>query len=500
MRLLILGLLLFSGNIVNGQTSLQQINLQYGQYNVGFEHYQLQDVSRTYRMVNEYNTEVVARPISVSIWYPSKENATDKNPLKILNYFEVLKQEEEWPHLPNEHLLNWFYYPNTPDNNNHLVETTKAYKSLNPADKKFPVVVYTPSYQASSVENFGLCEYLASHGYVVLASPSIGTVNRWFSNNNAKEMETQSRDVEFLLQHLLTLSYTDKNRVALAGFSFGGLSNTITQMRNDNIKAVVSLDGTERYQYPLLQQSPFFANEQLDVPYIHMAQKDIPENVLQQDKLDKGINTRFTLYDSITNSKAYKIKFHNLTHSHFSTMGVLFQPRDPRQDKSDTKIMESYAKLCKTTLHFLNAYLMDDKKVLNHLKAIDNDLMSFQSKDPETEAFGFEEFHTLMKRAKYNNLYTLYTTTKKEHTDLSVPEGALNTLGLKLTFNPGYGQQGIAVLQFATQLYPQSSNLYDSLAEAYLYLGDKKNARINFKKSLELNAANQNAINRLKQL
>jgi len=49
-------------------------------------------------------------------------------------------------------------------------------------------------------------------------------------------------------------------------------------------------------------------------------------------------------------------------------------------------------------------------------------------------------------------------------------------------------------------LYPQSSNVYDSLGEAYLANGDKDLAAINYKKSLELDPHNQNAASILKKL
>jgi len=52
----------------------------------------------------------------------------------------------------------------------------------------------------------------------------------------------------------------------------------------------------------------------------------------------------------------------------------------------------------------------------------------------------------------------------------------------------------------ATKLYPNSANLFDSLAEGYLYVGNKSKAIESFEKSLELNSQNQNAIDRLKQL
>ena len=50
------------------------------------------------------------------------------------------------------------------------------------------------------------------------------------------------------------------------------------------------------------------------------------------------------------------------------------------------------------------------------------------------------------------------------------------------------------------EFYPESANTYDSLAEAYMKSGDNKLAIINYKKSLELNPNNSNAVERLKVL
>src|SRR5690606_15669259 len=136
-----------------------------------------------------------------------------------------------------------------------------------------------------------------------------------------RDIETQARDVEFLIKEAGKYPMVDYDKIAIIGFSFGGLSNIIVQNRNDRVKAIVSLDGTERYQYGLLTKSPFFDALNMDVPYIHMAQKDIPETVLKEDKIDATVNTEFQLYDSISKSKVYRLKFHNLTHSHFSTLG-----------------------------------------------------------------------------------------------------------------------------------------------------------------------------------
>ncbi len=505
MRFTFLSVLFLSTSLTFAQTSLQQINLEHGTYAVGFHHYMAIDSTRTYSQYYEFTNEKVARPMHISLWYPVERPDKLINPLRIMDYFEILKEEEEWAHLPNDQILNWFYYANSPENQKHLLELTSAYAHSNFGQGQYPKVIYAPSYQASSIENFALCEYLASHGFVVIAGPSRGTENRWFSQNNAKEMETQARDAEFLMAEAGKYAFNDHDKIALMGFSFGGLANIIVQNRNDNVKAVISLDGTERYQYDLLNESPFFNPQKIDVPYMHFAQKAIPETVLREDMLDASINTRFQLFDSIENSNAYRLRLHNLTHYQFSTLGVLFGERDPRQDRSDAEVMESYKLAATFALNFLKANLNQDKAAQASLReALDGntpqELLSATSKYQKKVEFTFLDFNDIASNRHYENLQQLYDSAKLAHPTFIIPEAHLNTLGLQLVFKPNSSEQGIAVLVLASRLYPTSANIFDSLAEAYLFVGDLENAQTNFEKSLTLNPNNENAIARLKQL
>lgn len=507
MRLLaVVILILFQVGLVFGQTSLKEINLENGDYALGFKHYRAFDSTRTYQRIFDWNNKSTPRPIPISVWYPADNPPEKTKAMSISDYMEILKEEEEWEYLPNDQILNWFYYPNSEANQNHLKERVTAQYGVKPAKGKFPVVVYAPSYQASSIENFALCEYLASHGYVVISSPSRGTENRFFEGGTPKDLETQARDIEFLIKEVHKLPYAEMNQMATMGFSFGGLSNVLSQMRNKNIKAIVSLDGSIKYQFDTLKKSPFFNMDKVDVPFIHMAQKNIPEQVLVEDKIDPELNSKFEFYDSLTNSKAYQLKFHNLTHSYFTTLGVLFQPRDQRQDKKDSEIMESYGLVSLYTLKFLNAFLKNDPSATKFLNnepsqnGIARDLLDYQTKEPQEGVFGFNDFNERAAKQNYKDLHALYESILKEHPSLELPEGKLNNLGLQLVFNPKTSAYGIDVFLLATTLYPNSSNLYDSLAEAYLFLGDTDNAIVSFQKSLELNPQSQNAIDRLKQL
>lgn len=88
-------------------------------------------------------------------------------------------------------------------------------------------------------------------------------------------------------------------------------------------------------------------------------------------------------------------------------------------------------------------------------------------------------------------------TTQANAYDFS--EDELNTLGYRL-LEAKKLKEAIAVFQLNVEAYPQSGNVYDSLAEAYMDNGDKELAITNYRKSLELNPANKNAVEMLKRL
>jgi Tfp pilus assembly protein PilF len=56
------------------------------------------------------------------------------------------------------------------------------------------------------------------------------------------------------------------------------------------------------------------------------------------------------------------------------------------------------------------------------------------------------------------------------------------------------------VFKFNVSVNPDSSNAYDSLAEAYMKAGDKERSMENYRKSLEKDPANDNAKEKLKEL
>ena len=81
--------------------------------------------------------------------------------------------------------------------------------------------------------------------------------------------------------------------------------------------------------------------------------------------------------------------------------------------------------------------------------------------------------------------------------DFSEPE--LNLLGYYL-LKQGRTSDAVQIFALNVEAYPSSSNGYDSLGEAWLAAGDTSKAVANYKRSLELDAGNQNAAQLLQRL
>lgn len=84
-------------------------------------------------------------------------------------------------------------------------------------------------------------------------------------------------------------------------------------------------------------------------------------------------------------------------------------------------------------------------------------------------------------------------------TTYNFDEGELNALGYQLIRKKEF-QEAIRVLQLNVEAYPQSSNVYDSLGEAYLDDGNKPQAIANYQKAIERNPKNRGSIAMLQKL
>jgi tetratricopeptide (TPR) repeat protein len=78
-------------------------------------------------------------------------------------------------------------------------------------------------------------------------------------------------------------------------------------------------------------------------------------------------------------------------------------------------------------------------------------------------------------------------------------EEVLNELGYQLLYINRY-KDALKIFKLNVAEYPQAFNPYDSLGEAYMIVGIKSLALKYYKKSLELNPQNINAVQMIEQM
>lgn len=99
-----------------------------------------------------------------------------------------------------------------------------------------------------------------------------------------------------------------------------------------------------------------------------------------------------------------------------------------------------------------------------------------------------------------DNIKSHYAELKKNQAnEYNFSENQLNQLGYHYLGNDKV-DYAAAIFKLNVELFPKSSNVYDSYGEALLKQGDKEKAIENYKKSVEINPANEGGINVLKEL
>jgi CubicO group peptidase (beta-lactamase class C family) len=104
----------------------------------------------------------------------------------------------------------------------------------------------------------------------------------------------------------------------------------------------------------------------------------------------------------------------------------------------------------------------------------------------------------LMKRG-FENAPQVVSELKKNDARFELTEEDVNAWGYKLVEQKQVAQ-AIEIFKLNVSLYPQSWNVYDSLAEAYENVGDKSSSVKNYERSLAMNPKNDHAVERLKAL
>ena len=104
----------------------------------------------------------------------------------------------------------------------------------------------------------------------------------------------------------------------------------------------------------------------------------------------------------------------------------------------------------------------------------------------------------MMKSVKKGTQSQVYKEAKKKYSQVTF-EATLNNLGYDYILADELSD-AIKILKLNTIEHPNSFNVFDSLGEAYMLNGDTELSIKNYKKSIELNPENNNAIQMIKKM
>ncbi|HEY2819541.1 MAG TPA: hypothetical protein VGJ06_00760 [Candidatus Acidoferrum sp.] len=227
----------------------------------------------------------------------------------------------------------------------------------------YPVLVYAPSDSSVSWENADLCEYLASYGYVVLASPSIGLSTRDMTDDLAG-INTQASDISFLITYARSLPDTDSSETAVVSWSWGGISSLFAAARDPRIDALVSMDGSMRYYPGLVKRAGDIHPERMTIPLLFFTRNISLEN-LENDGVPPADQIGPNVLNAWVHGDLLTVNMLGMAHPEFSSM---FQRRESAQRFAENQVADygrddantNYAWVALYTLKFLDARLKHD--------------------------------------------------------------------------------------------------------------------------------------------
>jgi pimeloyl-ACP methyl ester carboxylesterase len=347
--------------------------VEWGSNAVGLKVVEQYDRERLFRSrLDEAGNPVTGervRPLQTLIWYPAEKGS--QSSMTAGDYLALAATEMS------------FGNPQTTPSGKYwagalgtrVTEAMHSVRDAKPLARKYPVIIYSPSFSSIAWENADLCEYLASFGYVVIAAPGMG-VNTRESTHDLEDAEAQAADVSFLIGFAHSLPDTDMTRIAAMGFSWGGLADVLAAAHDDRIDALVSLDGSERYFPGIVKASGYADPEKMKIPLIYFEEAD--QSVESEDQITSRFHSGGpSVLNAWEHGDLFTARMLGMFHPAFYSFSYrhsrLWQNEVPNNlqiadyDYNDCLLQFSW--VMRYTRAFFDGYLKNDSAALAMLKA-----------------------------------------------------------------------------------------------------------------------------------
>ena len=326
-------------------------------YEAGFKIIRSVDTSRIYKPGTDTSNYLHLRPLDIDIWYPAKSSGTDSVLLfrdilglleKRANYYTASNAGNGITGQIAKSLCEGF---RCSDTTKLLNFKTESFKDAAPVENKFPLVIYLCAYNGMSFENFTLFEALTRKGFIVVSISSIG---RYPGDMTMKKEDLlqQVDDAVASLDVLKRSSNIDFSKIAIIGYSWGGLAGSILANRIPHAACLVSLDGSEFHHYGEAKDenadfndtrnSQEFTNMSLSIPYLRLESSPLSDTA-REDSV-------YNFSEKLTNEKVI-FKIDSTQHEDFSCLPIVVR------ESGNCKSNQYFNTISKLTISFLEEHL-----------------------------------------------------------------------------------------------------------------------------------------------
>jgi pimeloyl-ACP methyl ester carboxylesterase len=344
--------------------------LSAGPFAVGFKSLWQLDYSRIYNTVFDDKTTYASgkapRPILINIWYPA-EQSSDLPPMPHRDYLKIQTEDPRLARFAAKLaefergiVCNEVMGKARPELTagerarfDQLWETpTACRRDAPPLDARFPLVIYHSGAGGSFEDNAVFCEFLASHGYVVVGSAFQDATGQSLAVDGG---EGSARDLEFLIAHARRQPNVDWQHIGLIGHSLGAQAILMYRAQAASpVDALVSLDTTQDY-HPLA--SPGWS--------------DMTRRLRENSEYFNGpllmvanAKALFQLADSLGRAERYYFTLSGQDHNDFIDQGLKRRAVEREAKPGDATLSATvelaragYESVCAYALDFFDVYL-----------------------------------------------------------------------------------------------------------------------------------------------
>ncbi len=484
---LALTVLIIAGGVQAQEFSLWG-GLETGPYGVGFETIEKYDYSRAFRSSTDYFGEPqegeTARPIQICIWYPAQK--TDGQiPMVYGEYAFPYPNNSDFfgviSTLQNREIqaVGFVFRGDQAALQSVMDLSVTAVRDAPHQDGEFPLIVYHTGIVSGYCQNATMCEYLASHGFIVATTHALGT-NGVNVMPEPRDIESLIRDKEFAVAQLRDYPWLNHSSTGLLGYSVGAVGALVHRMRNADIDAVACMGGNYLTTdgAALVAENPSYNAVTMHVPLLQL--------------YTAGEDTDLALMDSLVYSSRHLVAFSNPNVAAFSHYAVMSTLRPDTAGPDPQTLRRNYETSCRYVEQFFKAYLKSDEASLALLNAGPGDgaTSEFRAAQPYPPTAG--QFIQIIRNYGIERVIELdkqFGLSNPEHPILSGPR--FTALGYGF-LQSGRTDAAIEIFRMGAEAYPTSANAWDSYGEAHATNGDLKLAVECYKKALEILPLDEN--------